>query len=88
MGGDLNRILRIYGRRAVSYALILLVLMREVSGAMNGCIGMRTHLKWKYDTAQGSRGVGPAYMLGFNPSMHGEAKYKKSFLFPLQTPDF
>ena len=58
MGGELNGILKIYGRRAVSYALTLLVLMHEVSGAMNGCIGMRIHLKWKYDTAQGSPRVG------------------------------
>ena len=58
MGGELYGILRIYGRHAVSYALNLLVLMREVSGAMNGRIGLRTNPKRKYDTAQGSSQVG------------------------------
>ena len=48
-------------------------------------IGMRTNLKWKHDTAEGSpllggelakglRGDDPAHTLVFNPFMHGEAK--------------
>ncbi len=47
-------------------------------------IGMRTNLKQKYDTVQGSPSIGgelakglrgdePAYMLVLNPSMRGEA---------------